>query len=242
MSEQRPSPEQPRTPRHRATAEPSGLGGVLQQDSFSVREAIGGPRGVLESAAPTFVFIVLFMLTRSVTWAGIAAVAIVLVALVVRVVQRQSPSTAIGGLIGVVIGAVWAIRSGDGSDFYAPGLVINAISLAVLLISLALRSPLVALFVAALDPLSADWRQDEDSRRTYVRATLVFAGLYAAKLLVEGPLYLAGQVDALGVAKLLMGLPLFALCAWIVWMMHRALIVRRTARGDLSDPAPDPRC
>ena len=45
----------------------------------------------------------------------------------------------------------------------------------------------------------------------------------------------------LGAAPTVVWLPLFALCAWIVWMMHRALIVRRTARGDLSDPAPDPR-
>lgn len=225
---------------HRAENGNGGLGGVLAEESFSVREAVGGPRGILESAAPTFVFIVLFMLTRSVMWAGIAAVAIVVVALVVRVVQRQNPSNAIGGLIGVVIGAVWAIRSGDGSDFYAPGLLINIGSLALLLVTIAVRHPLIGLLVAALDPRAADWKQDPDSRRTYVRATLVFAALYAAKLLVQGPLYLAGATDALGVAKLVMGLPLFALAAWIVWMMHRALMLRREARGELVEEPPSP--
>lgn len=214
----------------------SGLAGVLRQEEYSVAQAIGGPRGVAETVVPTLLFVVLFVTTRSVPVAAVAAVAVVVLALVVRLVQRQSPSSVLGGLLGVALGAVLAIRSGDGTDFYAPGIAINAVSLLVLLVSLLARRPLLGIVVGLLDPRVEDWAADPDARRTYVRATLLFAGLYAAKLLVQVPLLLTGQVAALGVAKLAMGLPAFALVAYVVWLMHRALLARRAARAEAAGP------
>lgn len=204
-----------------------GLGAVLQQEEFSVADAIGGPRGIIESALPTLLFVVLFVSTRSVWIAAIAATIAVLVMLIARIIQRQSPSTVLGGLVGAALGAVLAIRSGEGSDFYWPGIVTNAVSLLVLLTSLLLRRPLVGLLVGLLDPRVKDWAEDPDARRVYTRATLLFVLLYAAKLAVQVPLLLTGQVAALGAAKIAMGLPAFAVIAYLVWLMHRSLLARR---------------
>lgn len=212
-----------------SSAPSTGLGGVLRQEEFSVAQAIGGPRGVAESVLPTLVFLVLYLVTRSVMAAALAAVGVVAVLLVVRLVQRQSPATVLGGLLGVALGAVLAIRSGDGTDFYAPGIAINAVSVLVLLVSLLARRPLVGLVVGVLDPRVQDWAEDPDARRVYTRATLLFLGLYVAKLAVQVPLLLTGQVAALGVAKLVMGLPAFAVIAYLVWLLHRALLARRAA-------------
>jgi hypothetical protein len=173
---------------------------------------------------------VLFVATDSVALAAGVAVAAVVIMLVVRLVQRQSPSTVLGGLLGVALGGLLAVRSGQGTDFYWPGIVTNAVSLAVLLGSLALRHPLVGVLVALLDPRVKDWREHEDGRRVYSRATLLFAGLYAAKLAVQLPLLLTGQVAALGAAKIAMGLPAFAVIAYLVWLMHRGLLARRGLR------------
>lgn len=208
----------------------SGLGAVLKEEEFSVADAIGGRRGMVESVLPTLLFVVLFVATGAVGLAAGVAVAAVVVMLVVRLVQRLSPSTVIGGLIGVALGAILAVRSGEGSDFYWPGIVTNAVSLAVLLLTLALRHPLVGVVIALLDPRVADWREHEDGRRVYTRATLLFAGLYAAKLAVQLPLLLTGQVAALGAAKITMGLPAFAVIAYLVWLMHRGLLARRGLR------------
>lgn len=208
----------------------SGLGALLSEDEFSVSDAIGGPRGILESVLPTLLFVVLFVATRSVKIAALSAVAVVLVLLVARIVQRQSPGTVLGGLLGVALGAVLAIRSGDGTDFYWPGIVINAVSLTVFVLTILLRRPLVGVLVALLDPRVQDWQEDPDARRVYTRATLLFAGLYAAKLAVQLPLLLTGQVAALGAAKLAMGLPAFAVLVYLVWLMHRALLGRRARR------------
>ena len=231
-----PAPEQPadQLPDEHPHALPgrrrSGLGAVLQEEEFSAADAIGGPRGIVESVLPTLLFVVLFVLTRSVMIAGVTATAVVLVLLVARILQRESPGTVLGGLVGVALGAVLAIRSGEGSDFYWPGIVTNAVALLVLGISLALRRPLVGLLVGLLDPRVADWAEDRDARRVYTRATLLFAGLYVAKLAVQLPLLLTGQVAALGAAKIAMGLPAFAVIAYLVWLMHRGLLVRRGQR------------
>lgn len=222
-----PTPSDPSPSDPSASAPRSGLGGVLQQEEFSVAAAIGGPRGIAESVLPTLLFIVVFVVSRSVVAASVTAVAVVAVLLVIRLVQRQSPATVLGGLIGVALGAVMAIRSGDGTDFYAPGIVINMVSLLVLLVSLLARRPLIGLLVGVLDPRVEDWATDPDARRVYTRATLLFVALYAAKLAVQVPLLLTGHVAALGVAKLAMGLPAFALIAYLVWLMHRALLARR---------------
>ena len=48
--------------------------------------------------------------------------------------------------------------------------------------------------------------------RAFRRATLLWVGMFSARLLVQLPLYLAGAVVALGVARTAMGIPVFALC------------------------------
>src|SRR5699024_11998563 len=90
-----------------------------------------------------------------------------------------------------------------------------------------MRRPQVGLMVALLDPRVKDWAQDPQARRVYTRATLLFVLLYAAKLAVQVPLLLTGQVAALGAAKIAMGLPAFAVIVYLVWLMHRGLLARR---------------
>lgn len=204
-----------------------GMGAVLREPEFSAMDAIGGPRGILESALPTLVFVVLFVTTRSLSLAGGAAVAVCALAVIVRFVQRQAVGPALGGLLGVGIGAIWAVRSGDASTFYLPGLAINAATTLILLISLVARRPLVGVVAALLDPRVADWARDPDAVRTYRRATWLLLGLYVARTAVQGILFAAGAVAALGVVKLVMGLPLFVLVVWVIWAMHRALVRRR---------------
>lgn len=215
-----------------------GAGAQLRQEQFSVADAVGGKRGIIESALPTALFVVLFVATRSIKVAAIAAVAVCVVLVVARLVQRQNAGSALGGLVGVAVGAIWAVRSGNGSDFYLPGLVINAVTCLILTISVLARRPLVALVAGVLDPRVADWAADPDAVRTYTRATWLLAGMYALKFVVQASLYAAGAVAALGVAKLVLGLPLFALVLYLVWLMHRALLHRREARAqDATEPA-----
>jgi hypothetical protein len=65
-------------------------------------------------------------------------------------------------------------------------------------------------------------------------ATWLWVGLFAVRLLVEVPLYLARQTEWLAGTKLLLGVPLYAAMLWVTWLLVRAVYAR-------SQAAPEPR-
>ena len=60
---------------------------------------------------------------------------------------------------------------------------------------------------------------------------MVWSALFLLRLAVQLPLYLAGAVVALGVARTAMGLPLFALGLWLTWLMVRRPAAPPAAAG-----------
>lgn len=225
------------TPRHDAirqddpeptepVSEPAPARGVrvLTAEEFSVADAVGGWRGMVESALPGLVFVVMFLLTRDLTWSIVASVAVAVVAVVGRLVQRTPLTQAFSGLLGVGIGVVWAWRTGEAQDYFAWGLAVNAAWVTGTLISILARWPAVGVLVSLLRGQDMSWRTDPqaaDLRRRYRWATWLWVGVFGARLAVQLPLYLQGEdaVGWLGTAKLAMGVPLFALGLWITWLM-----------------------
>ena len=210
-------------------------------DDFSFAEAIGGVRGLVESTAPGLVFVVVFVLTRELTPALIASLAVAVAAVVVRLVQRTPVTQAFSGMLGIVIGVVWAWWSGRAQDFFAGGLLANAGYLTAMVVSIVVRWPAVGVVVGLLRGEDTGWRTDParaPERRRFVWATWVLAAVFALRLAVQVPLYLAGEeaVAALGTAKLAMGVPLFAVGLWVTWL----LVGSRAARAEPADPPPTP--
>ncbi|ARU52965.1 hypothetical protein JOE63_002209 [Cellulosimicrobium cellulans] len=248
-----------------------GVRALAGQD-FSVADAIGGVRGLVESVAPGLVFVVVYVATTNLQWALVTSVAAALVAVAARLIQRTPVTQAFGGLLGVGIGVIWAWRSGEAQDYFAWGLWTNAAYLVALLVSVLARWPLVGLVVegfrsgfgagaasgsagttadpypdavdaadasaeqpaAAATPGDADaaapgafarwartWRSDRTLMRRYTAATWLWIGLFAARLAVQVPLYLDGDVGWLGTARLVMGIPLWALVLWLTWILVR---------------------
>jgi hypothetical protein len=189
---------------------------------LDLAEAIGGPLGMAETSAPAVAFVVAYTASGSDTnvAAGVA-VGLALLLTVVRLVRRESPKHALSGLVGVAFAAFVATRSGKAENFFLPGLLANAAYASAFLISLAVRWPLVGILVTKLDGEEGGWRQDPQRMRAFVLASWMWAGLFLLRLLVQLPLYLAGAVVALGVAKTAMGLPLFGLGLWLTWLLVR---------------------
>ncbi len=188
----------------------------------SIADAIGGPWGVAETSAPAAAFVVAYSISGSDTdTAATVAIALALVLAAIRLARRQSPRHAISGLIGVAFAAFVATRSGRAEDFFLPGLITNALFITALLVSIAVRRPLVGIIVSQLDGEGHRWREDPARSRTFTRASWLWAGLFSMRLLVQLPLYLAGAVVALGVARTAMGVPLFALGIWLTWLLVR---------------------
>jgi len=67
------------------------------------------------------------------------------------------------------------------------------------------------------------WRSDPATRLVATSATWLWVGVFSARLTVQLPLYFAGQVSALALAKLLMGIPLYAAALWFTWLLMRAV-------------------
>ncbi|HEV2785107.1 MAG TPA: DUF3159 domain-containing protein [Solirubrobacteraceae bacterium] len=188
----------------------------------SFQEAVGGPLGMAETSLPAVAFVVAYTVSGSDTnTAAIVAVVLALVLSVARIARRQSPIYALSGLVGVGFAAFVATRSGRAENFFLPGLLANAAYASAFLISLAVRWPLVGIIVTKLDGEANEWRDDPLRVRAFVRATWLWAGVFLLRLAVQLPLYLAGAVVALGVAKTAMGLPLFGLGLWLTWLLVR---------------------
>jgi hypothetical protein len=197
----------------------------------SLAEAVGGPLGIAESALPAVAFVVAYTASGSDTnTAAIVAVGLALVLTAARLVRRESPQHALSGLIGVGFAAFIATRSGKAENFFLPGLLANAAYASAFLVSLAVRRPLVGIIVTKLDGEDSGWRDDAQRMRAFVLATWLWAGIFLLRLVVQLPLYLAGAVVALGVAKTAMGLPVFGLGLWITWLLVR--------RHRVASPAP----
>jgi hypothetical protein len=194
---------------------------ALGGDQFSFTDAVGGWRGLLESAAPGAVFVVAFLVWGG--WAApvVASVAIVAVLALIRALQRSPLTQVLSGVVGVGVGAVWAWRSGNASSYFVPGLWANAAYLVGTLASMIARWPLAGIVMGLVHGTGTAWRENPVAMRLSQWATAVLAAVFAARLAVEVPLYFADKVAALGTAKLALGVPLFALALWLMWLIVR---------------------
>ena len=94
----------------------------------------------------------------------------------------------------------------------------------MLLISLIARRPLIGV-IAGLLTSDPNWREDRAKRVMAMVATGLWSAMFALRLTVQVPLYLAGEsaVSALAMAKLVMGVPLYGLTLWLTWLLLRSV-------------------
>lgn len=185
-------------------------------------EAIGGPLGICESALPAAAFVATYTATGQDTRAAvIVAVALGAVFAVARIARGQTVQFALGGLGGLALSAYVVSRTGKAEDFFLPGLLANAAYALAYAISIAVRWPLLGVIVASLRGQGMEWRKDPAQVRSYSRASWIWVALFSLRLSVQLPLYLAGALAALGVARISMGIPLFAVGIWLSWLILR---------------------
>lgn len=201
-----------------------GLGAVTPGERPTVDAlfgAIGGVRGIVESLTPGFVFLVVFTVTGQLVPSVIAPVAVAVLVLLVRLVQRLPLLPAISGGIGIALSAGLALWTGRAADNFVGGFVINAVSLTAFVVSLVIRKPLVGVIARVFAPHTA-WLEDRAPRRAVTIASALWATFFALRLAIQLPLYFADLTAALAATKLIMGLPLYASMLWVTWMLLRS--------------------
>ena len=201
----------------------SGLGRVAPDQppsAATLLAAMGGVRGIVESILPGLLFLVTYTITRNLWWSVAAPVVIAIVFVVIRLVRRQALTTSIAGLVGIIISAAIALLLNKPEANFIPGFFINAGILLITLITLAVRRPLIGV-VASLLLSDPEWRADRAQRRVAYIATWLWVGLAVIRLGVELPLYFAGDTSALAAARLITGVPLYAVILWLTWLVMR---------------------
>lgn len=193
-----------------------------EADKAKIVNALGGKKGLIDSGLPALVFLVAFNFTKDVKQASYAALGLSLILTLIRLVKRETIQHAISGVIGVLVCFWLANRSGNAEDFYLPGLWTNAIYGVAYLISILVRWPVIGLIVGPLLEENLRWRKDPVRTKVYIKATWLWVGMFAIRLLVQYPLYLAENVNALGTARLIMGYPLFIATAWATWLVIKS--------------------
>lgn len=192
---------------------------VTDTGQIDVLATVGGWRGLAESVLPSAVFLVAFITTQHLWGAGIAAVAVAAVFSVARLIQRQSPVQALAGLAAVALCVVVALNTGEARDYYLWGFVTNAAYILALSVSVFVGWPLLGLVFGMVRNEGLQWRQQAGRRRRYALATWILVAALGLRLVVQVPLYLADLLTALGTARLVMGLPLYALALWLGWLV-----------------------
>ena len=219
-----------------AAARRAGIGQVPPGEAPSARallKAVGGVRGLIESILPGLTFLVVYTITQDLLPSVLIPLVVAVGFLVVRAGTRSPIMTAVAGVLGIAVSAALALLTGRAEDNFVPGFVINAVSLVVILISLAVRWPLIGVIVGLLTGEGGAWREDRAKRRVMTVATVLWAAMFGLRLAVQVPLYFAGATEWLAGTKLLMGVPLYAVFLWVTWLLVRAVYSRST-------PAPAP--
>ena len=201
--------------------------------------AVGGARGSLEAALPTVAFVGAWTWRHDVKIAVIASGVIVVILLIVRLATRQTPRYVLSAVLATAVAAFFALRSGRPEAAFLPGILTSAAWGAVALLSVVVRWPLVGFMVAAGDPQLAEdptaWRRDRGLVTVCQRLTMVLVALYAVRVVIMFPLYLAGQVTLLGVTKIALGWPAY-LCAMAI--MGTMLVRGKTPLTRPEPPTP----
>ena len=145
---------------------------------------------------------------------------------VANLVQKRPLVQSLTGVIGVAICAVFALRSGSGTTFFLPGFYLNGAYILAFIVSVAVKWPVAGLLFGFIRGENVSWRNEPKRLRAYTLATWIIISVFALRLAVQLPLYLADNVAALGTMRLAMGVPLYALGLWLAWVISRPAAVR----------------
>lgn len=189
-----------------------------------ISDALGGWYGSLETALPTAAFVITWLVRDDVRTAVMAsAVILVVLALVRLLVVKGSLRFLASALVATAIAAFFALRSGQAEDAFLPGILMSAAYGVGAVVSILTRWPLLGFVVAIGDPDYVDhptaWRHDAGLVRVCSRLTWVLVGLFGLRVAIMLPLYLAGQVALLGVAKIALGWPAYLLAVVVMGAM-----------------------
>jgi hypothetical protein len=183
------------------------LAALIASPDTPILDLAGGWRGVFDAVSPNLLFLVVFLVDPDLVVATMSALAMSVLLSVGRKIARQPVAPAIGGMVLVALSGLMALAGGDGGDVFLPDLIQTGVFSAILLVSMALRRPLIGVLLGPVVS-GPDWRTTKALLRGYDVATLLMAAAAAARTVTKLPFYFTDNVVGLGISDLVTGVPL----------------------------------
>ena len=214
---------------------------VYPSMSEQIAEQLGGVRGLIESSVPVLAFVLLNVLLgetganlshrTALYWAIGGAVGTAVLIGVVRLIRKQPIRHAINGIFGIAVGAILAWRTGDAKNFYLPGILITLAQVAIFLVSVVVRRPVIGYVWGVLaNGGKHDWYDNPKLFRTFQWLTLVWAASLFVRAGLQGWLWLQNDATAIGVVRILISWPIYAATfVFTVWAVRRVTHPRQPA-------------
>lgn len=207
--------------------ENSGDSNVRGLAAHPLMRSMGGIHGIIETVLPGLIFVVVLAVSLD-PWLAIYISAGVSVLFTLwRLVRQQAPTQALVGLAGVVVSAVLAMMTGRAEDNFLVGIYTNAAYGAVFLISILAGWPIIGVVVNLAKSAGTTWRKNRHHFRVYTGVTALWVAMFAIRLIIELPLYFSGNIAALGIMKVALGLPLYVPVLAASWLIIRAMLRER---------------
>jgi len=192
------------------------------QDRDKVINALGGKKGLIDSGLPAVVFLIVFNINQDLQGAIWASLSLAIILAIWRLIRKDTIQHSISGVIGVLICAYFANRSGNATDFYIPKLLTNLGYGTVYLIANLVGWPILGLVLGPLLGEYVSWRNNPRRKKMYIKASWLWVALFFSRIAVQYPIYKSGNVNLLGTVNLAMGYPLFFAAAYGSWLIIRS--------------------
>jgi hypothetical protein len=221
---------------HAATASVETVEAVVRRQ---MAQSLGGRRGMVEAGVPGLVFTLLWLTTKDLRVALLAAGGVAVAALLIRLLERSTVQYVVNAIVGIGIGWIFvrlaASTGGSEADqalaFFLPGIIWSGVYTVVMVASCLAGWPFIGFMVGSVTGDPTAWHEDRQVVRLCTRLTWLFLAPGAVGVLLQGPVYVLGHTGAIetdtavaiiGVLRLGLGWPL-RIASWgtMVWLLAR---------------------
>ena len=195
----------------------------MSEERDRIVNALGGTRGLIDNGVPSIIFLILFNIKHELRSAIYAAIISSALLAIWRLVKRDTLQHAISGFIGILICAWFAKQGGQAKDYYIPSFIKNSAYAFVYASGNLIGWPILGIVIGPIIGENLEWRKVPERKRVYTLAGWIWVGMFLLRLAIMYPLYQANQLNALGIASIALGYPLFLLTIWWTWLIIKTV-------------------
>lgn len=195
----------------------------MLKDVWQELRSIGGP--AVDTIVGPIVFVTANQLA-GLTAAAIAAGGVALAIVIIRLIRRDPLRFALGGVIGTGVAVGLAVRSGRPEDYFLPGIISGAVTAIAVVVSIAVRRPLVAFTSWFARGWPLDWYWHPRVRPAYSAVAWLWAGFFGLRAWYQWSLASEGALVELAAVRLATGWPGTAMLLVVSYLMGRWLLDR----------------